>query len=231
MAGCVPKLAGDIVEAISTPFNIDDCEVEIGASVGIAVAPQDGTGTDELLRNADTALYAAKNERGSYCFFARQMAEHARLRQELKADLADALDRDQHHLVYQPIYNVQTGQLVRFEALLRWDHPQRGSVAPAEFIPLAEETGLIGALGDWVLRAACSEAALWPSDVGIAINLSPAQFRPSLPFRVADTLNKVGLRPDRLLLEITETVLLHSTAENSAVLGAAARTGRKDRSR
>jgi diguanylate cyclase (GGDEF)-like protein len=217
-AGSVPQLAGDLVEVISTPFSIEDYQVEIGASVGIAVAPTDGGSTDELLRNADTALYAAKRERGSYCFFARQMAEHARMRQELKTDLAGALHRDELHLVYQPIFNLRTGQLVRFEALLRWHHPQRGPVTPAEFIPLAEETGLIGTIGDWVLRAACSEAADWPTDVGLAINLSPAQFRPSLPFRVADTLNKVGLRPDRLLLEITETVLFQSSAENLRLL-------------
>ena len=217
-AGSLRLLAGDLVEAISVPFDIEECQVEIGASVGIAVAPKDGARTDELLRNADTALYSAKRERGSYRFFARQMAEQARLRQELKSDLASALDRGELQLVYQPIYNVDAGHLVRFEALLRWHHPQRGSVTPAEFIPLAEETGLIATIGDWVLRAACSEASNWPEDVGLAINLSPAQFRPSLPFRVAETLNKAGLGPNRLSLEITETVLLQSSAENLQLL-------------
>jgi diguanylate cyclase (GGDEF)-like protein len=212
------QLAGDLVEAISTPFNIEGCQIEIGASIGIAVTPKDGARTDELLRNADMALYSAKRQRGSYCFFARQMAEQAKIRQELRADLANALDREQLQLVYQPIYNVQSGYLVKFEALLRWNHPQRGCVTPAEFIPLAEETGLIATIGDWVLRAACLEASDWPKDVGLAINLSPAQFRPNLPYRVAETLNKVGLRPDRLLLEITETALLQSSLENLRLL-------------
>lgn len=212
------QLAERLVDALRSPFNIGACQVEVGASIGIAIAPQDGTRTEELLQNADTALYFAKHERNSYRFFARQMAEKAKLRQRLKADLAGALDAGDLQLVYQPIYNLKSGNLVRFEALLRWFHPERGPVEPAEFVPLAEETGLIAGIGDWVLRAACSEAACWPKDVGLAINLSPVQFRTSLPFKVADTLNKVGLRPDRLLLEITENVLLQSSVENLRLL-------------
>lgn len=212
------QLARTLIEALGAPFNIEDCQVEIGASIGIAVAPKDGVVTDELLRNADTALYCAKRERNRHCFFERKMADRAKERQELKTDLAKALEAGQLHLHYQPIYHVRTGRLVKYEALLRWLHPKRGFVSPADFVPLAEETGLITAVGDWVMKAACSEAACWPQDVGVAINLSPAQFRPSLPFKIAETLSRTGLRPDRLYLEITETVLLQSTDENFRLL-------------
>ncbi|WP_108680704.1 bifunctional diguanylate cyclase/phosphodiesterase [Methyloceanibacter sp. wino2] len=212
------RLAAGLVEALSAPFNIEDCQVEIGASIGIAMVPKDGVSTEELLRNSDTALYFAKGERNSYRFFDREMAEHAKQRQELKADLARALDAGQLQLQYQPIFHVRSGRLVRFEALLRWQHPERGFVPPSEFIALAEETGQIAAIGDWVMKAACAEAATWPQEVGIAINLSPAQFRHSLPFKVADALSRSGLRPDQLYLEITETVLLQSTEENFRLL-------------
>lgn len=212
------RLADSLIEALGAPFNIDDCQVEIGASIGIARVPKDGSQTEELLQNSDAALYWAKRERNSYCFFGQEMAEKERVRQELRADLTRALDGGQLKLHYQPIFHVRSERLVKFEALLRWHHPERGLVYPGEFIPLAEETGLITAIGDWVMKEACAEAATWPQNVGIGINLSPAQFRQSLPFKIADTLQKSGLHPDRLYLEITETVLLQSTAENFALL-------------
>jgi diguanylate cyclase (GGDEF)-like protein len=212
------RLTEGLIDAIGMPFSIEGCQIEIGASIGIAIAPHGGTATDDLLRSADTALYAAKRSGGGHCFFAPMMAEEVRLRQELRRDLASALDREQLRLVYQPIYSVDAGDLVRFEALLRWQHPQRGPVPPAEFIPLAEETGLIAAIGDWVLQQACAEASAWPKDIGLAINLSPAQFRPQLPFRVAEVLHKSGVRPDRLVLEITETVIFQSSVENLRLL-------------
>lgn len=212
------QLAGAVVDTLSVPFKVEDSQVEIGASVGIAIAPKDGDRTDRLLRNADTALYFAKRERNSFRFFEHELAAKIEQRKRLKADLAGALEAGQLELHYQPIYQVRTGRLVRFEALLRWQHPERGTVGPGEFIPLAEETGHIAAIGDWVMRTACTEAAGWPADIGVAINLSPAQFRSGLPFKVADALNKSGLRPDRLLFEITETVLLQSTEDNFRLL-------------
>jgi diguanylate cyclase (GGDEF)-like protein/PAS domain S-box-containing protein len=207
-------LAEDIIAAISTPFKIDGYQVGIGASIGIAIAPRDGTSADELLANADVALYAAKNDRGGYRFFEQEMAQFVRLRQALKADLADALGSGEFELEYQPIYGVQSGRIVTFEALLRWRHAEHGTVMPAEFIPLAEETGLIASIGEWALETACAEATNWPQDIGLAVNLSPVQVRSSLPFRVAGILNKTGLRPSRLLLEMTESVFFLSSADN-----------------
>jgi diguanylate cyclase (GGDEF)-like protein len=212
------RLAANLVEALSAPFKIEDSQIEIGASIGVAMAPHDGKNTEELLKNSDMALYAAKHGRNNFRFFAQEMADEAKRRKELKADLARALDLGQLELHYQPIYNVRSGRLIRFEALLRWQHPERGFVTAGEFIPLAEETGLITAIGDWVMTTACAEAAGWPPGVGVAINLSPVQFRPSLPFKIADTLARSGLSPDRLLLEITETVLLQSSEENFRLL-------------
>jgi len=207
-------LAEDIIAAISAPFKIDGYQVEVGASIGIAIAPRDGTGADELLANADVALYAAKNDRGGYRFFEQEMAQFVRLRQALKADLANALGRGELELEYQPIYGVQSGRLTTFEALLRWRHSEHGTVMPAEFIPLAEETGLIASIGEWALETACAEAVNWPQDVGLAVNLSPVQVRSNLPLRVAGILNKTGLRPSRLLLEMTESVFFLSSADN-----------------
>lgn len=217
-ADLIGTLAGKLIGAISAPFEIDGCQFEIGASIGIAVAPTDGRAVDDLLRKADIALYAAKRGRRAYRFFEGRMADRLLLRQELKTDLARALERDELGLVYQPIYNVQNGNLVRYEALLLWHHPRRGHVTPAEFIPIAEETGLIVKIGEWALRTACAEASTWSADIGLAVNLSPAQFQLNLPYRVAEILNVTGLRTDRLLLEITETVLLGSTTENLRLL-------------
>ena len=211
-------LAEAVIEAISAPLTVENRLVEIGASIGIALWPTDAARPDDLLQKADIALYRAKSDRGTYRFFAPEMAESVKSRQELKMALAHALERGELELVYQPIFHIRSGRLVRFEALLRWRHPRRGIVMPGEFIPLAEETGLIVPIGEWVLKSACAEAGRWPADVGVAVNLSAAQFRSSLPLMVSQTLGHAGLMPDRLLVEITESVLFQSTAINMKIL-------------
>jgi diguanylate cyclase (GGDEF)-like protein len=156
-------LALRIIEAISAPYQINDQQVVVGASVGISVAPDDATDADQLLRNADLALYRAKNEgRGTYRFFELGMDARMHARRQLELDLRSALANDGFELHYQPVFNLDTNNITAFEALLRWNHPERGSISPTEFIPLAEETGLISAIGAWVLQEACKQATTWP---------------------------------------------------------------------
>ena len=213
------RLAEEIIGAIRTPYDVDGKNIQIGGSIGIVISPKDGIDPDQLFTSADIALYYAKAVRGTHRFFEPEMAEHVKSRQALKADLGHALENNEFHLAFQPIFNMHTGRIIRFEALLRWQHPKRGVIAPADFIPCAEETGLIVAIGEWVLSEACLEATNWPEDVGVAVNLSPVQFRSaSLPLRVASTLAKTGLKPERLMLEITESVLLQDSATNLAIL-------------
>ncbi|EJN07705.1 PAS domain S-box/diguanylate cyclase (GGDEF) domain-containing protein [Bradyrhizobium sp. YR681] len=206
-------LAGRLVEVISAPYEIDDHQIIIGVSIGISLSPQDGSNPDELLKNADLALYRAKADgRGTYRFFETGMDARAQARRLLEMDLRAALQRDEFEPYYQPIRDVASGRVVAFEALLRWNHPQRGLIAPISFIPLAEETGLIVQLGEFVLRSACSDAATWPDDVDVAVNLSPVQFRnPNLIASVTEALALSGLAAQRLELEITESVLLQNS--------------------
>ncbi|MCA1365513.1 EAL domain-containing protein [Bradyrhizobium sp. IC3069] len=207
------SLAGRLVEVISAPYQIDDHQIVIGVSIGISLSPQDGSNPDELLKNADLALYRAKADgRGTYRFFETGMDARAQARRLLEMDLRAALQRDEFEVYYQPIREVASGRVVAFEALLRWNHPQRGLIAPISFIPLAEETGLIVQLGEFVLRSACADAATWPDDVDVAVNLSPVQFKsPNLIAGVTEALAASGLGARRLELEITESVLLQNS--------------------
>jgi diguanylate cyclase (GGDEF)-like protein len=204
------SLAQRLVDAIGETFEIDGQAIHIGVSIGIAIAPDDGDASDVLLRHADTALYRAKSSgRSSYCFFEPSMDANIQERRKLEVDLRQALLMQQFEIYYQPQVDTSTEQLIGFEALLRWNHPERGLVSPGEFIPLAEETGLIVPIGEWVLRQACKDAADWPSHIGVAVNLSPLQFRSqTLAHTVVSALTESGLPAFRLELEITESVLL-----------------------
>src|SRR5581483_11596138 len=184
------ELAGRIIEAVAEPFDISGHQVVIGVSVGIAVAPADGEQPDQLLRNADMALYRAKSEgRGTYHFFQADMDAQMQARHVLEIDLRKALVAGEFELYYQPIVDLGTGRIASFEALIRWNHPSRGVVAPTEFVSIAEEIGLIVPLGDWVLRQACRDAASWPGRLPVAANLSAAQFRnPTLALSVVSAL-------------------------------------------
>lgn len=207
------RAAQRLVEALAIPLTVDGHSVHISASVGVAVAPRDGTDADELLKKADMALYAAKAEgRGTFRFFEPAMDAAAQARRALETDLRNALAQGQMEVHFQPLIELASGRISTCEALLRWRHPERGMISPADFIPIAEETSLIIQLGDWVLNEACAEAARWPAPVRVAVNLSPAQFKDAnLTRSVITALARSGLSPDRLELEITETVLLHDS--------------------
>jgi predicted signal transduction protein with EAL and GGDEF domain len=209
-----------IVDTISAPFAIDGNPIEIGTSIGITLAPRDGADADKLLKNADLALYRTKGAgRCGYSFFETQMDEQIQLRRTLEIDLRRALAEEALELVYQPIVCVQSEQVTGFEALLRWDHPERGTIPPAEFIAIAEEVGLIADIGDWALQRACAQAARWPAPISVAINVSALQFtKRNLVESVLHALAQSGLPPDRLELEITETVLLQEGQNTLAML-------------
>jgi diguanylate cyclase (GGDEF)-like protein len=214
------ELAGRIIESMSQVFNILEHQVMGGISIGIAVAPTDGSDLDQLLRNADMALYRAKSEgRGTYHFFQPEMDEQMQARRGLELDLRKAIANGEFEVHYQPILYLQTGKVAGFEALLRWNHPERGQIPPGEFIPLAEETGLILPLGEWVLRTACTQAARWPQPVGVAVNLSAMQFKGRNLVQLAiNALATSGLAAGRLELEITESVLLQDEANTLSIL-------------
>jgi diguanylate cyclase (GGDEF)-like protein len=203
-------LAERLIHQVSMPYVIDGHSVSIGASVGIAIASSDGACADALIRDADLALYAAKAAgRGTHCFFAPEMHSDAKDRQILESDLRNAAMREELKLLYQPLVNSITEEVVGFEALLRWEHPTRGTIMPAEFVPLAEECGLIVGIGEWVLRTACADASTWPDHVSVAVNLSSIQFSsPGLPALIMNALASAELDPARLELEITESVFL-----------------------
>ncbi|MCP3372406.1 EAL domain-containing protein [Bradyrhizobium cajani] len=213
-------LAENITKALCKPFDLGDHQVSVGTSIGIAIAPRDGSDSDVIMKSADLALYSAKGGgRGAFRFFEPELDELMHARRNLERDMRDALAGRQFELHYQPFVSTATGKTSGFEALLRWHHPQRGLVMPSEFIPLAEETGLIVPLGEWVLRTACEEAAKWPAHVRIAINLSPAQFRSKeLVPVITDALASSGVAPHRLELEVTETVIMHDSEAAFAVL-------------
>jgi len=209
-------IAERIVTVMSQPFGIEGHQVVIGASVGIAMAPQDGETADELMKNADLALYKAKNEgRSTFHFFETGMDAAIQKRRSLEQGLRLALARNELRLVYQPLVGLKENRVTCLEALLRWDS-ERGTVSPAEFIPVAEETGLIVPIGEWVLREACRQAVQWPDHVRVAVNLSVVQFKNKRLYEMVEAaLRETGLKPTRLELEITESLLL---ADNEVTL-------------
>src|SRR6476660_4004393 len=216
------KLAQGIIDSLSRPYTINGTAVSIGASVGIVTSDYDDRTSDDLMRDADLALYAAKAAgKGCYRFFEAEMHEAARQRQLMESDLRVALEKGQLRLVYQPGVDASSEAVTGFEALIRWEHPEHGPVSPAVFIPLAEEIGLINEIGEWVLRTACAEAAKWPSNVSVAVNLSPIQFKsPALPTLVRMILGETGLSAKRLELEITEGVFLSNDEHVHEMIGA-----------
>ncbi len=215
-------LARRIVDLLGRAYIVDGHLINIGASVGVAIAPADGVEPDILLKNADLALYRAKADgRDTFRFFEPEMDARMQARRSLELDLRKALAMHEFELVYQPQMNLETDQLVGCEALIRWNNPSRGLVSPVDFIPLAEEIGLIVPIGEWVIRTACHEATRWPAELSVAVNLSPAQFKSKkLVQAVASALSASGLAPSRLELEITEGVLLQENEANLATLHA-----------
>lgn len=211
----VAGLAARLVEDLSTPYQIEGEFVSIGVSIGIAVAPINGIRPDQILRNADLALYRAKAEgRGAYRFFEAQMDSDLRERRMLEAELRQAIAENELVLHYQPLVSAEDNRPSGFEALVRWNHPIRGLVPPSEFIPLAEQSGLIKQIGDWTIEAACAAATVWPGDLNVAVNLSARHFQLSdIVSVVRDALDKTGLPPHRLELEITESLLIENPDE------------------
>jgi len=203
-------LANRIIEKISAPYDLDGHQALIGTSIGIALAPTDGTEPDQLLKAADLALYRAKSTgRGTYCFFEPEMDERMQARRTLEKELRAAIGNGEFELYYQPLVNLVDDEICGFEALLRWNHPRRGLLSPSEFVPLAEETGLIVPIGEWVLRKACAEAANWPHHLKVSVNVSVAQFKSqNLVSAVVSALASSGLEPGRLEVEVTESVVL-----------------------
>ncbi len=215
-------LAKRLLEAIADPFLLDGHSVVIGASIGIAMTPSDGEDSEKLLKSADMALSRAKTDsRGTFAFFEAALDARAQGRRKIEVELRDAIQADVLRPHYQPLIDLSSGRITGFEALVRWPHPERGMVSPGEFIPVAEDTGLINPLGGLMLRHACMDAARWPDDVRVAVNLSPLQFRSgNLLSMVTEALKHSGLLPRRLELEITETLLLEKSAQVLATLHA-----------
>jgi diguanylate cyclase (GGDEF)-like protein len=211
------SLAERIQEAISAPCELGGHRLTINASIGITLCPDEGRDAESLLKSANMALHKAKAEGGgTFKFFERVIDDRMKLRRALELDLGVALDNGELELQYQPIVNLQTDMISGCEALLRWNHPSRGLISPAQFIPLAEATGLVAKIGAWVMRTACAEAVNWPDDVGIAVNVSPAQLnKEGLLDVVLEALRTTGLAPHRLAIEITEALLM---LDNEATL-------------
>jgi diguanylate cyclase (GGDEF)-like protein len=213
-------LADELLAVIIKPIEIECHQLTVETSIGIALAPDHGLVAEQLLKKADLALYKAKSDgRNGYCLFEPQMERDALSRHELVADLRNSMARGEFELHYQPFAGIMDKKTVGMEALVRWRHPQRGLVPPNDFIPLAEDTGLIKPLGEWILRTACAEAARWPSDIRVAVNLSALQFRKgNLSQVIADALRESRLPAERLELEVTESVFLEHNEENLAML-------------
>jgi len=206
----IDKLGRRILEEMAHPLVIDGNEFAPSTSIGIAIATQDGGDGETLLRNADLALYRAKEAgRGTYAFFEESLNERAQQRRQLETDLRLAVERNEFELLYQPLFDLKDNRICSFEALIRWNHPTRGQISPADFIPIAEDTGLIVPIGAWVLREACRQAAGWPEHVRIAVNVSAVQFhRGNLNETILLALADSGLAPGRLEIEITESIFL-----------------------
>jgi diguanylate cyclase (GGDEF)-like protein len=213
-------LAERIVQSLSVPYDVAGHRVTIGVSVGIAIGAGASGTPDELVHQADLALYRVKAEgRQSFSFYHRDMDARAEIRRKLEMDLQEAIEKQQFEVHFQPSIRLDDNSVTGFEALLRWQHPDRGMISPAEFIPIAEDTGLINPIGQWVLTEACKQAATWPAHMSVAVNLSPVQFKQAaLPLQVMSALSKSGLDPSRLELEITEAVLLKDTESTQDTL-------------
>ena len=214
------RLAHKIIEEISRPYEVDQHTIYIGASVGIATGPRDGRTVETLIRSADLALYRSKDQGGSiFHAYEPQLHTHAEERRVVEIALRKALERNEFEVYYQPVVNAQSGTIESFEALLRWHNPELGNVSPAKFVPIAEETRLIGAIGEWVLRTACAEAATWPSTIRIAVNVSAEQLHDkNFTAMVVSALSHAGLPPHRLELEVTESVFMREGTNALAVL-------------
>ena len=212
--------AARISETLRSPFLIEGHRVEIGVSIGIALFPSDGANGEALLRAADTAMYRAKEKaRGTVLFYEASMSEQLQELRRIELELRRALELDELKLAFQPMVNGRTGEIETFEALIRWEHPKRGLIPPAEFIPIAEQAEIIGKVGQWVIETACREAVAWPQPWRVSVNVSPAQFRQSdVPAIVAAALERYNLSPSRLVLEITEGVFIENTAKAVEVL-------------
>ncbi len=208
------EMAKHVIESLSHSYAINGTSISIGCSIGIAIAPEDGDDSDTLVRNADLALYVAKADgRGVHRFYRGAMLIDAQSRKKLEDDLRQALGKGEFHLAYQPVVSTEDAKIVGYEALIRWNHPTRGAISPADFIPVAEDCGLIEPIGEWVMRTACMAAAQWPDGVRVAVNVSPIQFaNPVLPGLVTSALARSGLAPARLELEITEGVFLDESS-------------------
>ena len=213
-------LAEKIIEVVGQPNSIDGHDVTVGASVGIAVAHPGDMNTENFLKSADLAMYSAKSDgRGTYRMFDPAMDAIVQARRLLERDMRTALAQDGFRLFYQPLVNLQSKKVTAFEALMRWQHPERGMVPPSDFIPVAEEMGLIVQLGEWALRQACAEATEWPDGICVSVNLSPLQFsKGNLVSSVMSALASAGLPASRLELEITESVLLEKSERNITIL-------------
>ncbi len=220
--GCIERFAERLLAVLSKPFDLDGVNEHVTCSIGIAMAPGHAADDDVLMRHADLALYAAKESgRSTYRFYEAEMRREAERRHMLTVELREALQKNQFELYYQPIVQLDDDGLGGFEALIRWRHPERGLIPPMDFIPVAEETGLIVPIGDWVLREACRTAATWPQHLKIAVNLSVCQFRHnSLLATVVSALDETGLRPERLEIEITESVFLADVEQSLPLLRA-----------
>ena len=216
----VTDLVMSVYTAIRTPFECAGHQLTTDASIGIALAPEHGLDLNEILKNADLAMYAAKSAGRRTCrFFDPAMDAHARARRTLELDLRHAIARGELEVYYQPCVSLQDGRITGCEALARWRHPERGMVSPAEFIPIAEETGLINEIGEWVLSTACADAASWPTGIRLAVNVSPVQFKSTtLALKVTAALAASGLSASRLELEITEAVLIRDDDTALAIL-------------
>ena len=206
----IDRLAHDLLEAVARPLRVEGNELAPSTSVGIAIAPFDGSDSGTLLKNADLALYRAKEAgRGTFAFFEESLNQRAQVRRQLETDLRLALERSEFEIVYQPLFDLQDNSVGSFEALLRWNHPTKGVISPTEFIPIAEDTGLIVPIGAWTIREACRQAVQWPRNIRIAVNVSPIQFhRGGLQDTILQALASSGLEPNRLEVEITESIFL-----------------------
>jgi diguanylate cyclase (GGDEF)-like protein/PAS domain S-box-containing protein len=216
------RLAQRLGVEIARPFTLTSSEAVIGVSIGIAIGGKENLDADTLLRHADLALYRAKNDgRGGFHFFEPEMDAAARRRHQLEADLRNSIRLGELELFFQPLVHIETRAVNTFEALIRWNHPKLGLLNPNEFIPLAEEVGLVQNIGSWVIREACHQAMKWPSHIRVAVNLSPVQFRSASLFtQIQSALEETGLAPERLELEVTESLLLDATSHVEGILTA-----------